>query len=207
MLTRLGCCSSVVPIRMLERARQHAINGSGRLAHGFDGDRAVAGGGMDITLCNKGGRTALRFAAGGGDVRTVQLLLEKAKSMGHLPEVVGAAGPSLAIAASEGFPNIVELLLAHGAHPNQANGTRGHGLNAALLAGHTDIARKLVTHGSDLDNRINPEKFPPPYSPLTRNWTTLRSCKCWLITTRISVRPTNTARPRLPGPGCVGTAS
>ena len=37
----------------------------------------------DITLRNKGGRTALRFAAGGGDVRTVRLLLEKAKSMGR----------------------------------------------------------------------------------------------------------------------------
>ena len=114
----------------------------------------------DITLRNKGGRTALRFAAGGGDVRTVRLLLEKAKSMGQLPEVVRAAGPSLAIAASDGFPDIVELLLAHGADPNQANGTRGHGLNAALLAGHTDIARKLIAHGSDLDNRINPGEVP-----------------------------------------------
>ena len=79
----------------------------------------------DITLRNKGGRTALRFAASGGDVRTVRLLLEKAKSMGQLPEVVGTAGPSLAIAAGEGFPEIVELLLAHGADPNQANGTGG----------------------------------------------------------------------------------
>src|SRR6185436_2664962 len=97
--------------------------------------------------------TALRFAASGGDARTVRLLLDKAKSLGQLPEVVGAAGPSLAIAASDGFPEIVELLLAHGADLNQTNGTRGHGLNAALLAGHTDIARKLIAHGSDLENR------------------------------------------------------
>lgn len=116
--------------------------------------------GADITLRNKGGRTALRFAASGGDARTVRLLLEKAKSIGQLPEVVRAAGPSLAIAASDGFPEIVELLLANGADPNQSNGTRGHGLNAALLAGQTDIAKKLITHGSNLDNRINPGEVP-----------------------------------------------
>jgi ankyrin repeat protein len=116
--------------------------------------------GADIMLRNKGGRTALRFAAGGGDVQTVRLLLEKADSTGQLPEVVRAAGPSLAIAASDGFPDIVELLLAHGADPNQANGTRGHGLNAALLAGHTDIAKMLIAHGSDLDNRIEPGNVP-----------------------------------------------
>lgn len=67
--------------------------------------------GADITLRNKQGRTALRFAAGGGDTRTVSLLLEKAKSMGQLPEIVRAAGPSLAIAASDGFSEIVKVLL------------------------------------------------------------------------------------------------
>ena len=41
------------------------------------------------------------------------------------------------------------------------------------------------------------EKFPPPYWLLTRKWTTLRSCRCWAITVRISVLPTKTARPRL----------
>jgi ankyrin repeat protein len=116
--------------------------------------------GADITLRNKGGRPALRFAAGSGDVQSVCLLLEKAKSLNQLPEVVSAAGPSLAIAASDGFPQIVELLLAHGADQNQANGTRGHGLNAALLAGHTGIAKELLAHGSDLDNRVNPGEVP-----------------------------------------------
>lgn len=116
--------------------------------------------GADITLRNKGGRTALRFAAGGGDVRTVRLLLEKGKSIGQLPEVVRAAGPAVAIAASDGFSEIVELLLAHGADPNQANGTRGHGLNAALLAGNIDIAKNLIAQGSYMGNRINPGEVP-----------------------------------------------
>src|SRR4029079_10536404 len=95
-----------------------------------------------------------------GDARTVRLLLEKAKSLGQLPEVVRAAGPSLAIAASDGFPDIVELLLAHGADPNQANGTRGHALNAAPLAANTDIARTLIAHGSTFDSRVNPGEVP-----------------------------------------------
>ena len=207
MQTRSGCCSSVAPIRMLAALGNTPLMVAAGSPTGSAAIEQLLAAKADITLRNKGGRTALRFAAGGGDVRTVRLLLEKAKSMGQLPEVVRAAGPSLAIAASDGFPDIVELLLAHGADPNQANGTRGHGLNAALLAGHTDIARNV-----DRSRKRPGQPHQPGRSSHRRTRRLLGigrpfdRANARTITARISVLPTRTARPLLPGPGCAGTA-
>lgn len=116
--------------------------------------------GADITLRNKRGRTALRFACDGGDIATVRLLLAKARELDKLEEVIDAAGPSVAVAAGNGYDAIVEVLLEHGADPNRENGSRGHGLNAALLSGETQIARDLILAGSDLGRRIQPGDVP-----------------------------------------------
>jgi ankyrin repeat protein len=116
--------------------------------------------GADITPHNKGGRTALHFAAEGGDIQTVRLLLAKAHQLDKLADVVRDAGPTVAAAANNGFHEIVKLLLEHGANPNRSTGSRGHALNTALLAGHTDIARTLILHGADLGDRSQPGNTP-----------------------------------------------
>ncbi len=116
--------------------------------------------GADITPSNKGGRTALRFAASGGNLKTVRLLFAKARAQEKLEEVSRDAGPTVALAASNGFHEIVELLLSHGADPNRSTGSRGSGLNAALMAGKTDIARTLILHGADLGARSQPGDTP-----------------------------------------------
>jgi N-acyl-D-amino-acid deacylase len=116
--------------------------------------------GADIEPSNKAERTALELAAMGGDTQTVRLLLAKARELGKLEKVIHDAGPSVALAANYGFHEIVKLLLDHGADPNRSNGSRGHGLNTALLAGKPDIARTLIMHGVELDARSQPGDTP-----------------------------------------------
>ncbi len=116
--------------------------------------------GADITRSNKRGRTALRFAVDGGDQKTVRLLIAQAREEKKLEEVIRDAGPSVAIAANNGFHEIVKLLLEHGADPNRSTGSRGHGLNHALMAGSTDIAKTLIMHGADLGGRLQPGDTP-----------------------------------------------
>ena len=116
--------------------------------------------GADITTRNKRGLTALQAAATGGNVKTVHLLLAKARELQKLEEVIRDAGPTVAIAANNGFHEIVKLLLEHGADPNRSSGSRGDGLNKALMAGHTDIARTLILHGANLGRRSKPGDTP-----------------------------------------------
>jgi ankyrin repeat protein len=116
--------------------------------------------GADITAINKRGRTALQAAAEGGDVQTVRLLLANARKLENLDEVISDAGPIVSIAASNGFHEIVSLLLEHGADPDRPADSRGHALNKALLAGHTDIARTLISQGAGLDDRSQPGDTP-----------------------------------------------
>ncbi len=116
--------------------------------------------GADIIPRNKSGRNALRNAANGGNVATVRQLLAKARELDKLEEVIQDAGPTVAIAAENGFQEIVEVLLEHGADPNRATGSRGHGLNAALMAANTEIAATLIQHGAELDRRTQPGNVP-----------------------------------------------
>ena len=116
--------------------------------------------GADITPRNKSGRSALRIAVRGGDIATVRQLLAKADELDKRAEVIRDAGPTVAIAASNGFHDIVQVLLEHGADPNRPTGSRGHGLNAALMAGNTDIAKILIQHGTDLERRTQPGDVP-----------------------------------------------
>jgi ankyrin repeat protein/mono/diheme cytochrome c family protein len=116
--------------------------------------------GADVTRRNKGGRTALYFAANGGDTKIVRLLLDKARDLDKLADVVRDASPAVAAAANGGFHEIVNLLLEHGADPNQSTGSRGRALNTALMAGHPAIAASLIVHGAGLDDRSQPGDTP-----------------------------------------------
>jgi ankyrin repeat protein len=116
--------------------------------------------GADVTLHNKGGRTALRGAVKGGDVETVRLLVDRARELDKLDEVINDAGPTVAVAADNGFHEIVKLLLEHGADPNRSSGPRGHGLNMALMSGNADIAKTLIMRGTDLAWHSQPGDTP-----------------------------------------------
>ena len=116
--------------------------------------------GADITAQNKAGRTAVRKACTGGNPETVRLLLDNARRESRLDEVLRAAGPSITIASGNGYSEIVQILLEHGADPDCTNGNRGHGLNAALMGGHSGIARTLIEHGTQLNCLTNPGKVP-----------------------------------------------
>ena len=90
----------------------------------------------------------------------MRLLLAKARELEQLEIVIRDAGPTVAVAASNGFHEIVKLLLEHGADPNRSNGSRGHGLNRALMAGDTETAGMLIAHGADFDVRSKPDDTP-----------------------------------------------
>jgi len=116
--------------------------------------------GADITPRNKAGRTALRLACTGGNPETIRLLLDHARRQNSLDDVLRTGGPAIAIAAGNGYHEIVRMLLENGADPDRLNGSRGHGLNAALMAGHTDIARTLIEYGTQLDCLTSPGDVP-----------------------------------------------
>ena len=116
--------------------------------------------GADVTARNQRGRTPLRIAADAGDIETVRLFLAHAQEREILKEVVRATGPVVAEAADNGFHDIVNLLLEHGADPNRPDGSRGNALNRALMAGDTNLARTLIRHGADLESRSQPDDTP-----------------------------------------------
>ena len=106
--------------------------------------------GANPYICNVAGKPILFTAIGNGNSGAVQHLLEHGVS----PHTVGydmglaASYTPLAIAASEGYPEIVQLLLRHGADPT-AGIHWGFGLlqrsprQVAISAGHTFVARNL----------------------------------------------------------------
>jgi ankyrin repeat protein len=127
---------------------------------GADSVAVLLAHGADITRRNKSGRTAMYFAATGGDSKTVLILLDKARELDKLAEVVRDASPAVATAANGGFHDIVKLLLDQGSDPNQSSGSRGRALNTALLAGYPDIASTLIQYGARLDDRSQPGDTP-----------------------------------------------
>lgn len=116
--------------------------------------------GADMTAKNERGRTPLRMATEGGDIEIVRLLLARAGEQEILDNVVRGAGPAIAIAAGSGFDDVANLLLEHGADPNRKEGRGGNGLNRALLAGDTELARTMILHGTNLNVRSQPDDTP-----------------------------------------------
>ena len=122
--------------------------------------RELLANGADMRPPNKAGRTALRFAAAGGNVETVRLLIQVARELEQLENVIDDAGPTVAVAAGNGFHEIVELLLEHGADPNRTTGSRGQPLNHALMAGHQEIAKSLIARGAEVGGKSQPGNTP-----------------------------------------------
>jgi len=80
------------------------------------------------------------------------------------PELVHAElilGPTLHIAVKYGYRDMVEMLLAHGADPNQGGGILGgNALNMAASRGQAEMVTLLLDHGAKM------ETDDPQFNPL-----------------------------------------
>ena len=70
----------------------------------------------------------------------------------------------LHIAAQNGYLEIVELLLEHGANPNVQDNDGRTPLHYAVENCHVDVARVLLDHGADPTIRDNEGMTPLDYS-------------------------------------------
>ena len=137
----------------------------------------------------KDGATPLHYAAAYGNSKVVEVLLEhgadpniRDKKYGITPlhfaavsdypkiiEVLHKKGLSdyddTPLQAAEfNYPEVVKLLLEHGANPNiQENKYGWTPLHYAVKSCHVDVARVLLDHGADLTIRNNEGRTPLDY--------------------------------------------
>ncbi|GMH39987.1 hypothetical protein BSKO_07891 [Bryopsis sp. KO-2023] len=111
--------------------------------------------GADIRLPDADGNTALMAAVTGGNLSTVWIVTEKAKSLGLtdvLDEGNNKGQTALHLACDKGNMAMVSCLLKEGADPNKPMKGRGRSgqtpLWVAALAGHADVVQALLTAGS-----------------------------------------------------------
>lgn len=110
----------------------------------LDGEPALA------TAWSQDGFTALHLAAFYGEEGAVRLLVERGAEVN-----VVARNPSIVVtplhsAAAGGYhPEIVKLLLEHGADPNARQGGGFTALHSAAQYDHRDIAEALLEAGAD----------------------------------------------------------
>ena len=126
---------------------------------GNESVRQLLKNGADLYTKNRSGRNALRFACLGGNVNTVRQLLDRARKHAKLDAFLRDAEPALVTAAGMGYRDVVEVLLAAGADPNQVKGSRD-ALHSALLGGHRPVAKSLIEHGTRLDGTTQPGDTP-----------------------------------------------
>src|SRR5262249_19439862 len=104
----------------------------------------------DITEIDRGGFTALHFAARQGDVESARSLLDG----GARIDANAADGTApLAVAAFSNQPAVVKLLLERGADSNAAAGGYG-ALHAAVLRGSAESVRALLAAGANPNARL-----------------------------------------------------
>lgn len=115
--------------------------------------------GADIRLPDAEGNTALLSAISGGNLSTVWIIAEKAKSLGlqgYVDEVDNKGRNGLHLACDNGNLAIVSCLLKEGADPNMPMKGIGRSgqtpIQVAALAGHADIVEVCCILGTILDN-------------------------------------------------------
>jgi uncharacterized protein len=136
------------------RTVQHAL----AREYGFAGWADLLGelarrAGEDVPATREGAVQALLSAAGRGDARHVAAVLDA------FPDIVserallsGHDGRRTALhhAMGGGHEDVVDVLLAHGAHPNiRDDGDNAMPLHFAAERGNLAIVRKLIEHGAD----------------------------------------------------------
>lgn len=102
--------------------------------------------GADATSKDDLGKTALSYAAGFDEPKTMQALLSQDKLSVNIPD--NAGNTPIIYAAQKGILNNVKLLLAAGAKPDYRSPVTGVGaLAAASAEGHVEVVRYLVKNG------------------------------------------------------------
>jgi uncharacterized protein len=100
---------------------------------------------------DRGGSTALMFAARQGDTESAKLLL----AAGANPNEVAADGMSaLVLAGYSDHANVAAALLNKDANPNSAD-AGFTALHTAVLRGDTELVKTLLTYGANPNSRIS----------------------------------------------------
>ena len=110
-------------------------------------------------------KTLLLQAASDQDLDSIGQLLAAAPT--ELREIIGGArqtapGSPLMIAASKGFYLGIELLLTHGANPNQASENGVTPLSVAVQKGHREVVELLLMHDAS-PNQAREDGVTPLY--------------------------------------------
>jgi ankyrin len=101
-------------------------------------------------IVQRGGSTALLFAARVGDVESAKLLIAAGADVN---DQMADHTSALILAAHSGQGPVAELLLEKGADPNNAE--IGYtALHAAVLRGDVSLVKALLAHGANPDTRI-----------------------------------------------------
>ncbi len=102
--------------------------------------------GIDVNdTTTLGDWTALQFAARGGKLSSVQLLLDHGANVNQQ----NSAGGNTALHVTEGL-DVAKLLVASGADINLCNTAGSTALHRAAISGHVDIAKYLISLGLDV---------------------------------------------------------
>eukprot|EP00929_Paragymnodinium_shiwhaense_P048577 TRINITY_DN24541_c0_g1_i1.p1 TRINITY_DN24541_c0_g1~~TRINITY_DN24541_c0_g1_i1.p1 ORF type:complete len:174 (+),score=31.19 TRINITY_DN24541_c0_g1_i1:333-854(+) len=121
-------------------------------------EQLLKGGKIDVNEKNEHYPSALHFAAGGGSVEVVRILLEaKADVKAVAPTSNETA---LHSAAQQGHDAVAKMLLEHGAEPNACAESGDTALHNACAKGHLEMAKLLVQGGADV-NQKNLQDYTP----------------------------------------------
>ena len=112
---------------------------------------------------DRGGYTALLFAARHGDVASARLLLDAGADAN---DTAPTGTSALVVAAHGGHTALATFLLEQGADPNAADA--GYtALHAAVLRGDDELLLALLAHGADPNTRL---ARATPFRRLGRDW-------------------------------------
>lgn len=111
-------------------------------------------------LIARGAEYSMTVACALGDERRVRELLAKDRNLAGDQDSCGFS--PLFSAAGQGYTDIVQLLLDHGADPNapEYNAPRGHALYEAVAGNHLETARLLLDHGADPNAPVESSGVP-----------------------------------------------
>lgn len=106
---------------------------------------------------------ALARVVGRGHLQTARFLLSRGADVNGEQgngEQGSDAGPPLISAASEGYGELVTLLLEHNADIEQRNSRGESALHKAVTAGHSEIIQLLLEAGAQLESKNNGQQTP-----------------------------------------------
>jgi ankyrin repeat protein len=119
--------------------------------------RRLLDSGVDVNSRNKGGQTALHWAALRGHAAAAELLVSRSAEI----DANDRHGTTpLHLAARTGRSTVLEMLVSHGADVRARDEHDGTALHLAALGGHASVAGILLNAGAEIDSK-NQEGFSP----------------------------------------------